>query len=208
MRATVGVSALFALIAALTVFGGPLIESDRGRVLSELYSSRKLFLDSINGLSAAQWTYKAGPDRWSIAEISEHIVAAEGFIGAVAKESVTKSQADTAKAEQRAADDAKMDEALLAALRDRTKKVIAPAQMTPKGIYKTPHEAAEAFNRAREKTIEYVLNTEDDLRDHFSYELTGSELDGVQGLLLVAGHTERHVEQIDEVKQSAEYPKK
>jgi hypothetical protein len=205
MLISVGVCAL---MASSIAFGGPLIESDRGRILSELYSSRKLFLDSISGLSVAQWTYKAGADRWSIAEIAEHIVAAEGFIGGVAKESVSKTPADTAKAAERAPEDAKMDEALLVLLRDRSKKVIAPAQITPKGIYKTPQEAVAAFNLAREKTIEYVLNTEDDLRDHFSSQLTDSELDGVQGLLLVGGHTERHVEQIEEVKQSAGYPKK
>jgi hypothetical protein len=199
--------AILALTATLTALAGPLNESDRGRVLSELNASRKLFLDSIAGLTPAQWTYKAGPDRWSIAEVSEHIVAAEGFIGGGVMDYVQKTPADSAKAEQRSPSNAKFDDGLLAGMRDRTKKATAPAQIAPKGIYKTPQEAAEAFKAAREKTIAYVRTTKDGLRDHFSDQLIGRELDGVQGFLMLSGHTERHVAQIEEVKESPGYPK-
>jgi hypothetical protein len=200
-------ASLIGVTVALTAFAGPLSDADRGRILTELQTSRKLFLDSITDLTPAQWTYKAGPDRWSIAEVSEHIVAAEGYIGGMITTVVLKSPADPAKASQREPNNAKIDEGVLVALRDRSKTATAPQEITPKGIYKTPTEAADAFNAARDKTVEYVKNSQDDMRDHFFSPLPGTELDGVQAFLFLAGHNERHVEQIDEVKKSPGYPK-
>jgi len=192
---------------AATALAGPLNDSDRGRVLSELDTSRKMFLDSIANVSPAQWTYKAGPDRWSIAEVSEHIVAAEGYIGAGVTKRLMSAPADPAKAAERQPMNAKTDEMVLVNLRDRTHKATAPGEITPKGIYKTPAEAADAFKAAREKTIDYARTTSDPLRDHFFEPFPGTTMDGVQGLLMLSGHTERHVAQIEEVKQSPGYPR-
>jgi hypothetical protein len=193
-----------AVTAVATSFAGPLNQTDRERVLSELQASRKQFLDAISGLSQAQWTYKAGPDRWSIAEVAEHIIAAEGFIGSIVTMS---SPADPEKAEKRRPTVSRMDEAFLAGLRDRSRKATAPGEIVPKGIYKTPEEAADAFKAAREKTLEYARTTNDPLRDHFATPFPGFEMDGVQDLLMVAGHNERHVLQMLEVKESPGYPK-
>jgi hypothetical protein len=192
---------------AASALAGPLNESDRERVLSELQTSRKMFLDSIANLSPAHWTYKAGPDRWSIAEVSEHIVAAEGFIGGMVTKKIMSAPADAAKAAERQPMNTKSDEAILTMMRDRAHKATAPGEITPKGIYKTPGEAADAFKAARDKTFEYVRTTNDPLREHFFEAFPGRTLDGVQGLLMLAGHTERHVAQIEEVKQSPGYPR-
>ncbi|HKD05820.1 MAG TPA: DinB family protein [Bryobacteraceae bacterium] len=201
------IASLVGVAAALTALAAPLSDGDRGRILTELQTSRKLFLDSVADLTPAQWTYKAGPDRWSIAEVSEHIVAAEGYIGGSIIGVVLKSPADAAKASQREPNNAKIDEGVLVALRDRSKTATAPAEITPKGIYKTPAEAVDAFNAARDKTVDYVKNSQDDMRDHFFSPIPGTELDGVQAFLFLAGHNERHVEQIEEVKKSPGYPK-
>ena len=208
-------SLIVALTAAATllavpraVFAGPLEKSDRERVLSELHASRKQFLDAIAGLSQAQWTYKAGPDRWSIAEVSEHIIAAEGYLSNMVMKQMMGSAADATKAEGRKPNNSVMDEGFLVSLRDRTQKATAPGEIVPKGIYKTPQASAAAVKAAREKTLDYARTTNDALRDHFSMPFPGFEMDGVQGLLMIAGHNERHVLQILEVKASAGYPAK
>ncbi|MES1262479.1 MAG: DinB family protein [Acidobacteriota bacterium] len=201
--------ALVAVLAAVSAaHAGPLEKSDRERILRELNVSRQQFLDAIANLSQARWTYHAGPDRWSIAEISEHIIAAEDYIGSGMNRRLMATPADPGKAEQRRPGISKMDEGFLAGLRDRSQKVSAPAEIVPKGIYKTPDDAAEAFKAAREKTLEYARTTGDALRDHFATPFPGFEMDGVQGLLMVAGHNERHVLQILEVKQAPGYPAK
>jgi len=201
------------LFAASTLLASPadtgaFDKSDRERVLSELHASRKQFLDAIANLSQAQWTWKAGPDRWSIAEVAEHIIAAETFIGDMRTKQIMTSPADPGKAEQRHAAITKMDEGFLASLRDRSQKASAPGEIVPKGIYKTPKEAAEAFKAAREKTLDYVRTTNDPLREHFTKAFGSFEMDGVQALLMIAGHNERHVLQMLEVKASPGFPAK
>jgi hypothetical protein len=191
-----------------SVLANPLNEVDRARLLNELDASRKRVVSSLAGVSQAQWTFKAGPARWSIAEVTEHIVKAEGFISAVVRKSLITEPADSAKAASHRPNNVTLDENALAAIRDRSKKVEAPAPIVPSGMYKTPREALDAFNHARDITIDYVRTTRDDLRDHFSSQITGNELDGVQGLLTLSGHVERHVAQIEEVKHSTGYPPK
>lgn len=198
---------LLGLTLASGAFAAPIESKDRERIVSELQISRQMFLDAVLGLSDAQWTYKAGPTRWSIAEVAEHIIAAEGFIGDMVVQKIKDTPADPGKEAARKPAALKMDEGFLTQLRDRTRKAEAPGAIVPKGIYKTPVEAFTAFDAARAKTLEYVRTTDQPLRQHFFSPFPGSELDCVQGFLMVAGHNERHVLQILEVKQSPGYPK-
>ena len=45
-----------------------------------LMQTRDSLLESVSGLSAAQWEFKPAPDRWSIAEVLEHIILIETAI--------------------------------------------------------------------------------------------------------------------------------
>ena len=54
--------------------------ADRESALKYLESTRQGVLDSTQGLSTNQWNFKSAPDRWSIAEVVEHIAAAEDFL--------------------------------------------------------------------------------------------------------------------------------
>src|SRR2546430_4515720 len=56
-----------------------LTQEERDRAVAELEGSKKAFLDATKGLSPAQSNFKAAPDRWSVAECSEHIALAEGL---------------------------------------------------------------------------------------------------------------------------------
>ena len=58
----------------------PSAQQDREKAVAYLEETRAKFLKSIDGLSEAQWKFKAGPDRWSIAEVAEHIAISEGTI--------------------------------------------------------------------------------------------------------------------------------
>src|SRR5947207_15592544 len=83
MRKTMPVVALAVLACALSfapAFAQPLTQPERDSLLKHLQQTRQAFLDSISGLSEAQWTFKAGPDRWSIAEVAEHIAVSETTI--------------------------------------------------------------------------------------------------------------------------------
>ena len=74
------------ILACLTALAVPqstaqdqLSQKDRDAGVKYLEETRAKFLASIDGLSDAQWTFKAGPDRWSIAEVAEHIAVSEAI---------------------------------------------------------------------------------------------------------------------------------
>src|SRR6266700_1069305 len=74
------------LIAALAVTGVAAssaqepTQAEKEHALQYLESTKKDVLDAIKGLSEAQWNFKPAPDRWSVAQVMEHIAAAEDFI--------------------------------------------------------------------------------------------------------------------------------
>src|SRR5580692_11995121 len=63
-----------------------LTPEERESALKSFQTTRDNFLKSIAGLSQKQWTFKPGPDRWSVAEVAEHITVSEtGIFGVVQK---------------------------------------------------------------------------------------------------------------------------
>ncbi len=185
---------------AAPLWAGGLTQGDRDFALSQLHATRKMFVDTVSGLSAAQWKYKTADDRWSIAEVAQHIVLSEDFM----MEYLKKELAKPASAPKfRRAD----DERLYAKWMDRSRKVDAPAELKPQGKLPSPSEAAREFSAKRDRTLDYVRTTQDDLRSH----IAGSgenESDTYQWVLGFAAHTERHMAQIREVMASPGFPKK
>jgi hypothetical protein len=53
---------------------------ERAFLVAELEGSEARLLRAVDGLNAARWNFSEGPERWSIAEIVEHLVVFEGFI--------------------------------------------------------------------------------------------------------------------------------
>lgn len=182
--------------------GEPLTAGERRFLIEHLERTRKLVLEAIAGLSETQWNFKPAAGRWSIAECAEHIVLAEGML----RTFVQKRVLLIPPAPGRAVHTREIDEQVLAGSLDRTNKAQAMEAMLPAGKFATPAEAAKAFQAARALTIEYARTTADDLRYHATPNPRIGHMDGYQYLLLIAGHSERHKIQIDEVKSSAAFP--
>ena len=191
------------LMASIQSMGAePLTQGERDRALSELYASRKRFLDAIAGLSDAQWKFKADPAKWSIAECAEHITVSEDFIfGVVTK--LMKSPADPSKREQTKG----KDEVVLRGVMDRSRKFQAPEPIVPTNRWPDRQVLIDHFVQSRDHTLDYVRSTPDDLRDHFGPHPAMGMLDAYQWILLLSAHTQRHTAQIDEVKANAAYPR-
>ncbi len=179
----------------------PIAQGDRELGMSALRASRKLFLDSVAGLSEAQLNFKPAPEKWSIAEVAEHIALAEQFIFQTA-EAALKTPA-----REKTADPRKVDEKILAAVPNRTVKATAPEPLRPANHFKSTADAVETFKSLRDAHIQYLSETQDALREHFMKQPAIGELDAYQWILLMSAHTERHVGQINEVKASPEFPK-
>ena len=193
------------LTATMADSGQTLTRSEREKGVAELEGSRQAFLDATKGLSAAQWSFKAGPDRWSIAECAEHIALSEDFIfGVVTKQvlssPVTPEKRDAVKGK---------DEAIIKMLQDRSHKATAPEPIDPAKRKMSPEEAVKQFLASRARTIEYIKTTQDDLRDHFADHPVPAigTLDAYQWIMLISGHSRRHTLQILEVKADPNFPK-
>src|SRR5437016_10599632 len=162
-----------------------LTQADRDKAVAELEGSRQAFLDATKGLSPEQWNFKAGPDRWSIAECAEHIAVSEEFISA----RIFDLLKTPATPEKRGASKVK-DEDLPKLVADRSQKFKAPEPITPKKRWADPAEAVAHFKESRDRNIAYAETTQDDLRNHFLPHPAAGMLDGYQWLLLMSGHTE------------------
>ena len=178
-----------------------LAQKDRDAGVKYLEETRAKFLASIDGLSDAQWTFKAGPDRWSIAETAEHIAVSEGIILQLVTERIMK--APKVPADPARATDAKVIEVIT----DRSGKAQAPEMLKPTNRWPTRAALTQEFEAARKKTIDYVRTTKDDLRGHAMAHPVMQTIDGYQWVLLLAAHSARHTAQIEEVKTAAGYPK-
>src|SRR5580704_13878482 len=71
----------------------PLTAAEREAALNSLQATHDAFLKSIAGLSEKQWRFKPAPDRWSVAEVSEHIAVSESMIFGMVESKVMTSPA-------------------------------------------------------------------------------------------------------------------
>jgi hypothetical protein len=180
-----------------------LTPEEREVALKSLQATRDAFLKSIAGLSEQQWKFKPAPDRWSVAEVSEHIAISESTLLGLVQ---GKFMASPAAPEKRA-DDKFTVQQILAMIPDRSHKAQAPEFLKPTNRWATREELVAAFEKSRSATIDYVRSTNDDLRDHFGLHPTLGTLDAYQWILLISAHSERHTKQIEEVKADPNFPK-
>jgi hypothetical protein len=56
------------------------IASGEGHASSHLQESRERVVEAVRGLTETQWRFKPAPERWSIAEIVEHLALVEDLL--------------------------------------------------------------------------------------------------------------------------------
>jgi len=181
----------------------PLTQKERDSALKLFQTTHDNFVKSIAGLSEKQWKFKPAPDRWSVAEVAEHITVSESTIMGMIQHMLMQSPATPEKKEQVKG----KDQLILEKVPDRSRKAQAPEMLRPTGRWATETELTKAFEDARKANMEYVRTTNDDLRDHFFDHPAFGTLDGYQWLLLLATHSARHTKQIEEVKADPNFPK-
>lgn len=193
--------AIFTLIGSGFAYVG-LTEADRAMTMAELGKTQNRLNTVIAGLSEAQLGFKASPESWSVAECVEHLAISESMIGGMLQGAL-KTPADPSKRDSVQIS----DEKLLGMITSRDQKVKTGEAFEPSGKFGSFAETMNEFNTKRAAHIEYVKTTQDDLRNHYG-KLPFGTIDGVQILLFMSGHTERHVKQMEEVMANANFPKK
>ena len=199
-KSSVTLALVCALLFAFTARGQDLTQADKDKALAYLESTKNDVLDATKNLSTAQWNFKAAPDRWSIAECMEHIAAAEDYIRGAVESGVMKAPAVPGR------DIAAIDAGIIANVPERKNKLQAPEAIKPTNRFGSPQAAIDHFVESR-GTTENFLKTTPGLRDHAADSPTGQKWDAYEFILLSAAHSERHTNQIKEVKADPNYPK-
>lgn len=183
--------------------GAPMSQQEREVAVQQLEDSKQAFLASVKGLSEAQLRFKPAPDRWSIAEVGEHIVVAEERLYGMITEKLVRTPTPPELLAQVQHDDSR----ITTAVADRSHKMQAPEMLKPTGRFPTGAAVVAAFEQARSKSLAFAQTTQDDLRGHAAPHPVLKALDGYQWLLLLSSHCARHTAQIEEVKSAPNFPR-
>lgn len=195
-------AALCLVLAAIPLSGAEsLTPAELSRAVEYLDKTRDGVIEATRGLSPAQLTFKPAPERWSVAEVTEHLAATEVFLM-----NLVFTQVMTAPARAEATDVKAIDELVLKAIPDRTTKLKAPEPLVPTNRFNTPADSLQQFKDGRAKTTTFLKATQD-LRGHALDSPLGQKLDGYQWVLFIAAHSERHTKQMLEVKADPNFPK-
>jgi DinB superfamily len=176
---------------------------DRKALLQRFDDATARTLAAIEKLSDAQWAYKAAPEKWSVAETLEHITLAEGLLFGMVEKTLA-APPNPAWAEQTKDKLALVEKMML----DRSTKVQAPGEIAPAGKL-TRADVMAKYKARRAATRKFVKETKAGLHartgDH-PFPAIGT-LSAYQWLAYTALHNLRHLQQIEEVKAGAGFPK-
>ena len=174
---------------------------ERQMVLEQLAASEARLLEVVDGLTAEQWRFRETPERWSIAEIVEHLALFEGFIlGAITN--ALKGPTEDDKKPLAAG-----KEHLVLGLADaRETKFKAREVVRPVGTWSDALELIAELKKARARTVAFAMETKADLHGHFFPHIAFGDLDCYQWLRVLGQHMNRHVLQIEEIKADPAYP--
>jgi DinB family protein len=196
------------LVAALTIslfavpsFAAPIGAEDREHLLVHLEMTTQMVAEQVRGLSHAQLEYKASPDRWSIREVVSHLAVAEPDYWRDLQKSIKAvPDMDHKKSVNTDAD-------IMWYGIDRVAHTKTGGGHEKVDTYKDLNEALAKFQALRETMIEYIKATNDDLRAH-SFGNGAEVIDCWQWMLEISTHSERHIQQIREIRNDPNFPKK
>ena len=193
-------SLLVLALVSFSIITTGLTDAERKMAADHLTKTHERLISTIDGLTDEQLNFKATPESWSIAECVEHLTISENMFNGMLQGAL-KTPANTAMR-----DSVTMpDEQLIDMISSRAQKVKTPEPFEPSGKFGSHEETLETFIAKRKEHIEYVNTTEDDLRNHYG-KLPFATIDGLQIILFMSGHTERHVQQMEEVMAHDDFP--
>jgi len=190
------------LVCSFTSVNSTLTDKERKDAIEQLSKTEQGVFNSLKGLSDAQLNFKPAPDRWSISDCVKHIAVTEMFLWKMT-DSVLKQPADPSK---RSAIKV-TDDQVLQMIESRAQKIKTFPPLEPQNtMFKSCPDALASFYDSRKMLTDFMATTGDDMRDHVVTLPFGS-FDTYQMVLFIAAHSNRHTQQIDEVKADPNFPK-
>lgn len=184
------------LVLPLTLRAASLSQRDREHLVAHLQLTGSWLPDEVSHLSPAQLDYRPAPDKWTIAEVVQHLVIAEPNYWKLLNDGVQRAP-DVLK-------DKASDADVLWYGIDRTRHEKTPARQDPRGKPVNIKDALATYGRLHATMLQYGATTNDDLRAHTVPEWG---VDAYQCLLEISTHEQRHILQIREIKSDPGFPK-
>jgi uncharacterized damage-inducible protein DinB len=165
--------------------------AERTEIVDNLERSRQEFIAAVAGVTEAQAQARPGPERWSVLECVEHVTTVEErFLGWL----------EAAKKLDEPRVDKEKEAGLRVRIPDRSTRAKSPEAALPTGRFPTLGQALEQFNRGRTRSIEFAQDRCDDLYCLASEHPRFGPMNGVEFLIIIAGHSRRHAAQILETR--------
>jgi len=167
--------------------------------------TRRELLAAADGLTPQQLDYQPGPDRWTIAQLLEHVAATETRMARTMAQ--VAAQALERGLPSRGAD--LVDLAVFVELRTRVAGVRfqAPKEVVPSGGLGLK-ELVARLEAARTTLLDLLplLATHDMTSVCFPHPLLGDTFNLYQWLFFMGGHETRHRRQIESIKEEKGFP--
>jgi hypothetical protein len=175
---------------------------DRQALAAHLRESAGSFGRSITGIPSAQFHFKPGPDRWSIAETAEHVIVSETGSTRLIKGKLLREPASPETLAATADGWDRIDLRLAPAAGPRP----APEFVLPTGRWGGADEMLAIFTESRNGLVEFLETTAHDLTRHAALHPALGMLDGLQWIYFIHRHCLRHLAQIEAIRQDPGFP--
>jgi DinB superfamily len=183
--------------AALSAVANPMTQVEREHLVAHLELTQAWLTDEVSPLSAAQLNFRPAPDRWTVAEVVQHLVVAEP--------NYWKLLNDALKQPPKKLSESATDADVLWYGIDRTRHDKTSQDQNPKDQHIDAAQAFQKFLAMHAQLLAMARSSNEDLRGHAVPEWG---VDAYQCLLEISTHEQRHILQIREIKASAGFPKK
>ena len=168
-------------------------------IFDDIDATRARLLRSVEGLSADEQNFHPTPERWSVAEIFEHLSIVEGrvarLLGKLSEKAEAEAGASAAAGPFAPVSIAEFVEA------SRAQKLEAPENVRPNGAPLADSLDGLRDSRAALHALRPRVERTDCAGLRFPHPVWG-QLDLYQWLLFVGAHEARHLAQIEALKET------
>ena len=174
-------------------------EADRQYTLDNMKRTRDDLVKETENLTPEQWKFKESPDRWSIAEVVEHLGNWE--IIWAREISISSRNKPSPELLNTSKPDSFYHEFII-----EEKPHDAPDISRPTGFIEGKNNLTR-FVKLRNDNITFIEKTNADMRAIFEFTATDYPRNMHQVYIYQWGHIDRHLRQIRKVKIDKNYPK-
>ena len=185
-----------------TIRSTSLNKQERKYAVLQLKDTRAELLRSVKGLSEAQLNFRPGPNKQSVRDCVFHITTVENSLWGLL-DNVMKFPSAPEKRELILDSDLGM----FNNTDSKNQQIDIAEKLQPDNeSWLNTADALNHFKEMRNEQLKYTKTTTEDMRNHV-VEMPFGSIDSYQLILFIAGHTNRHIQEIEAIKADPNFPK-